>query len=86
MPPNGVAYAFHNDLARSLADSVQALSQSYSTETVALSGGVWQNTLLWDRFCDALPARYRILTNEAVPCNDGGISVGQAALTAALIV
>jgi tRNA A37 threonylcarbamoyltransferase TsaD len=54
-----------------------------SIETVVLSGGVFQNELLLEDVKRCLEnSRLRILTNHSVPPNDGGISLGQAALAA----
>jgi hydrogenase maturation protein HypF len=50
---------------------------------VVLSGGVFQNELLLEDIQSLLlPHRLDIWTNHAVPPNDGGISLGQAALAA----
>jgi hydrogenase maturation protein HypF len=52
-------------------------------DTVSLSGGVFQNLLLADRVVSRLAARgFRVLTHHRVPCNDGGISLGQAVIAA----
>jgi hydrogenase maturation protein HypF len=51
---------------------------------VALSGGVFQNLLLLAMAVAGLEAAgFRVLTHAQVPCNDGGISYGQAAVAAA---
>jgi len=53
-------------------------------QTIVLSGGVFQNTLLMDEIHRALGARAgRVWTNRSVPPNDGGLSLGQAARAAA---
>ena len=48
---------------------------------VALSGGVFQNRLLL-RLAMAVLRRegFSVLTHHLVPCNDGGISLGQAVI------
>jgi hydrogenase maturation protein HypF len=54
-------------------------------DTVVLSGGVFQNELLLEDLKSMLTEEERSLqvwTNHAVPPNDGGISLGQAALAA----
>jgi hydrogenase maturation protein HypF len=82
--PAGIARAFHAGLARALACAVRELSETYDLGTVALSGGVFQNDLLLSDVLEHLASSgLRVWTNHAVPANDGGISLGQAALAAA---
>ena len=51
---------------------------------MALSGGVLQNVVLLDRLVDDLTGpRLRGAAHSRVPPNDGGISLGQAAVAAA---
>jgi hydrogenase maturation protein HypF len=81
--PGTIARAFHDGLARGVADAVLALAESHNVDTAALSGGVFQNALLLSEVHDLLTRRHlRVWTNHAVPANDGGISLGQAALAA----
>jgi hydrogenase maturation protein HypF len=48
---------------------------------VVLSGGVFQNRLLSERMKSALEeARFKVLVHRQVPCNDGGLSLGQAVI------
>ena len=78
-----IARAFQRGVAAGLTNSVIALCQSHSLDTVALSGGVFQNELLLDDIKSPLDAEgVCVWTNHAVPPNDGGISLGQAALAA----
>ena len=61
-----------------------ALRERTGLTTVALSGGVFQNVLLLDRgVAPAGGGGFRVLTHSQVPCNDGGISLGQAAVAGA---
>jgi hydrogenase maturation protein HypF len=47
--------------------------------TVALSGGCYQNTLLLRLTVEGLRAQgFAVLTHSLVPPNDGGIALGQA--------
>jgi hydrogenase maturation protein HypF len=65
---------------RAVADLVVDLAEAYGEEgqTVALSGGVFQNALLLELTLKGLRARgIPVLTHRAVPPNDGGIALGQ---------
>ncbi|MEV0600483.1 carbamoyltransferase HypF [Streptomyces sp. NPDC050315] len=82
--PATVAARFHNGVARLIVDVCGRLRDATALTTVALSGGVFQNGFLLDRTVPALErAGFRVLTHRRVPCNDGGISLGQAAIAAA---
>jgi hydrogenase maturation protein HypF len=72
-----VSARFHNAVAQATA----AACARIGAPTVVLSGGVFQNALLLDRTIAAL-GRTRVLTPRRLPCNDGGISYGQAAVAA----
>ena len=74
-----IARAFHRGLARGVADAVNSVGAGF--DTVVLSGGVFQNELLVGELGELLVSDGRaVWTNRAVPANDGGISLGQAAL------
>jgi hydrogenase maturation protein HypF len=78
-----IAAGFHEGLGRATADLGARLARERGLDTVALSGGVFQNVRLSDIVEDALVAEgLTVLVHEAVPPNDGGISVGQAAIAA----
>jgi hydrogenase maturation protein HypF len=77
------ARAFQLGLAQGLCDAVVSLCDVYSLDTVVLSGGVFQNQLLLADIQSILSAGHlAIWTNREVPPNDGGISLGQAAIAA----
>jgi hydrogenase maturation protein HypF len=60
------------------------LRERRAPATVALSGGVFQNMLLLNQVVTRLEADgFEVLTHSRVPCNDGGISLGQAVIAAA---
>ena len=64
-----------------MAEAVNSLGALF--DTVVLSGGVFQNEMLLADLGGQLTAAGReVWTNSAVPPNDGGISLGQAALAA----
>jgi len=81
---SGKALRFHQALADALRDSALALVREANTTTVALSGGVFQNILLLKLVRERLAkSGFRVLRHRQVPPNDGGVSLGQAALAAA---
>ena len=81
--PGQIARSFQHGVAAGLCEAVKALAGSRSLDTVVLSGGVFQNELLLeDLKPDLENAGLRVWTNLSVPPNDGGISLGQAALAA----
>jgi len=78
-----IARAFQRGLAQGLADAIKSLSRFQDLDTVVLSGGVFQNELLMRDLRSLLgDGPLQILTNHAVPPNDGGVSLGQAGIAA----
>ena len=78
-----IGRAFHRGIATGLRNALIRLCGTRGIRTVALSGGVFQNQLLLRELKDRLETTgLRVWTNHAVPANDGGISLGQAALAA----
>jgi hydrogenase maturation protein HypF len=78
-----IARAFQRGIAEGVCAAVVTLCGTHSTDTIVLSGGVFQNELLLRDLKDLLqPEQLQIWTNHVVPSNDGGISLGQAALAA----
>jgi hydrogenase maturation factor HypF (carbamoyltransferase family) len=80
-----LARAFHEAIAAGIAVTAHRLCGAYSIETVVLSGGTFQNALLVDAVRTRLAASLGVWTNARVPPNDGGISLGQAALAQAAL-
>ena len=81
--PAACARAFHRGFAHGVCDAVNALCERFSLDTAVLSGGVFQNELLMEDLNSLIDGkRVEIWTNCSVPPNDGGISLGQAALAA----
>lgn len=67
---------FHRAVAQLIADV--AVAARDTAQTVALSGGVFQNALLLDLTLKELDAReIHVITHRSVPPNDGGIALGQ---------
>ena len=78
-----IARMFHRGLAQAIANAALELAAAHHVSRVVLSGGVFQNTLLSsDIIASMSGGPVQVLTNSAVPPNDGGISLGQAAIAA----
>jgi hydrogenase maturation protein HypF len=82
--PATVAARFHRGMAAVIAGVCGLLRQRSGLGTVALSGGVFQNLLLLETAAGLLEDKgFRVLMHARVPPNDGGISLGQAAVAGA---
>jgi hydrogenase maturation protein HypF len=82
--PGTVAARFHNALAAATAGACALAAERRGTDTVVLSGGVFQNRRLLGQTASLLAdAGLRVLTPELLPPNDGGIAYGQLAVAAA---
>ena len=78
-----IARAFQRGLGQGLHDALIALCRQHNLSIVVLSGGVFQNELLLEDLKSMFHSEpIAVWTNHAVPPNDGGISLGQAALAA----
>jgi hydrogenase maturation protein HypF len=81
IPKSEIAASFHHTISQIIVRMCQIFTQETGIRQVALSGGVFQNRLLL-----MLTRRYledvgmNVLTHREVPCNDGGISLGQAVI------
>ena len=81
--PPVIAARFHNGFAAAASATAARVASESDLSTVALSGGVFQNVLFTERVAADLEAQgLTVLVHHRVPCNDGGISLGQAAVAA----
>ena len=78
-----IAAAFHGALRDLTVLGCERIREETGLETVVLSGGVFMNAMLAESALAALGARrFRVLLPRLVPCNDGGLSLGQAYVAA----
>ncbi|MBN2007307.1 MAG: carbamoyltransferase HypF [Anaerolineae bacterium] len=76
-----IALRFHTAVAAMLVQVCERIRTVTGLQTVALSGGVFQNRLLLLLALSRLRAAgFIVLLHHQVPCNDGGVSLGQAVL------
>ena len=76
-----MAYRFHVTVAEMIEAMCERIAQETGLRTVALSGGCFQNRLLLALVMLRLrEVGLRVLLHRQVPCNDGGLSLGQAVI------
>ncbi len=81
-----ISARFHLGLANIIVQTASKISMQSGIKTIALSGGVFQNRILFKRCFDQLRQnRLSVLFHQQVPTNDGGLALGQAAIAAAQI-
>lgn len=74
-----LAFDFHKGLAQRIVAACEKAREESGIDTVALSGGVYQNRLLLDYSVTMLEEReFQVLRHRLLPPNDGGICLGQA--------
>jgi hydrogenase maturation protein HypF len=82
-----IAARFHRTLANAIGLVCSAAREAGAPSTVALSGGCFQNRLLFELATSELAGRgFEVLSHARVPCNDGGLALGQAAIAAHRLV
>ena len=86
-PPAVMSARFHKGLAKIIVKMVEKLTTQYDERiinTVALSGGVFQNKTLLEQVVIRLEAlQYKVFIHQHIPANDGGLALGQAMIAAA---
>lgn len=81
-----IAARFHLGLAAALADMALRIAARGRVDTVALSGGVFQNRTLLEALAQRLRnAGLRVLMHRQVPANDGALALGQSVAAAAIL-
>lgn len=81
--PAEICRIFLNTLTRLLVKAVSKIQGETSLNTVVLSGGVFQNNILTEACLKQLSqAGLTCYAQAKVPCNDGGLSLGQLCIGA----
>jgi hydrogenase maturation protein HypF len=76
-----ISVKFHNTVAQMINEMCHLIADETDISQVALSGGVFQNRLLLRKTVSLLESSgFQVFTHRQVPCNDGGISLGQAVI------
>jgi hydrogenase maturation protein HypF len=82
--PEAISYTFHLTLVNLFTKLCRELKKDTGLNRIVLSGGVFQNITLLTGLQNALKNEsFFVYSHEKVPTNDGGISLGQAAIAEA---
>lgn len=85
-PVGLISARFHNTVAAAIIEVCRRIRQQERLTRVCLSGGVFQNMyLLKHTVRDLDKDGFQIFLHALVPPNDGGISLGQAAIASAIL-
>lgn len=77
-PIDRISLKFHNGLWRGLTMWAEIARKNTGISDIVLSGGVFMNVYLLRHLKKSLEKKgFNVYTHSAVPCNDGGISLGQ---------
>jgi hydrogenase maturation protein HypF len=86
-PASTISARFHNGCARMVLDMCQELRELTGIDEAALSGGVWQNSLLLKKTVSMLERDgFSVYIPQRVPANDGGLALGQAMIAARRLI
>jgi hydrogenase maturation protein HypF len=83
--PAVISRKFHNTLIHLFARLCSEIRRDTGLPRVVMSGGAFQNGILLDGLTRALTREgFAVFSHSRVPTNDGGLSLGQAMVAAAL--
>jgi hydrogenase maturation protein HypF len=83
---SAIARRFHATVVQWIVQVCDQIRSDTSLDRVALSGGVFANTLLTAEAVTQLTYRgFSVYTHRQLPANDGGLSLGQLAIAAHLV-
>ncbi|MBN1781168.1 carbamoyltransferase HypF [bacterium] len=81
VPVSDISTRFHLSVADLFVDLCRSVFEKTGIRRVALSGGCFQNRFLLSRISSGLERReLTVLSHRHVPCNDAGLSLGQAVI------
>jgi hydrogenase maturation protein HypF len=83
IPVSVISARFHNSIIWSIFETVQKMRKETGITRVVLTGGSFQNRYLAERMINLLEGNgLEVFLPARVPCNDGGIALGQLMVAA----
>jgi len=81
--PEIIATKFHNTIAEASFQLARKIRDMAGIQKVILSGGTFQNKYLAEVLENKLVKdNFAVYSHSRVPCNDGGIALGQISIAA----
>ncbi|QEN15180.1 carbamoyltransferase HypF [Mycolicibacterium sp. ELW1] len=85
-PAADLAAGFHDAVIRATATATTECARAAGISVIGLTGGVFANRLVLQGLRQVLTAGgFEVLSHRLVPCNDGGLALGQATIAAATL-
>ncbi|PND57905.1 carbamoyltransferase HypF [Mycobacterium sp. ENV421] len=85
-PAADLAAGFHDAVIRATAMATAECARAVGISVIGLTGGVFANRLVLQGLRQVLTAGgFEVLSHRVVPCNDGGLALGQATIAAATL-
>ena len=79
-----ISARFHNTVVEATFQEVKKISRETGINKIALSGGTFQNKYLFESLETKLRKNnFVTFSHGKIPCNDGGLSLGQLVIAAA---
>ena len=83
--PSDISSKFHATIIKMFSELCDIVRKESGLNRIALSGGVFQNSIILTGLMEKLEEKgFQVFTHTQVPANDGGISLGQAIIAAAV--
>jgi len=83
IPPDVISTRFHNTLTSASLEMVRRIRNETGIQKVVLSGGSFQNKYLFESLENKLlKDNFAVFSHTRIPCNDGGLALGQLAVAA----
>ncbi|MEA3279269.1 MAG: carbamoyltransferase HypF [Thermodesulfobacteriota bacterium] len=83
--PSDISSKFHATIIKMFSELCDVIRKESGLNRIALSGGVFQNSIILTGLIEKLKEKgFQVFTHTQVSANDGGISLGQAMVAAAV--